>query len=109
MVYALALTLSITSQSLWTDEGFSAWMAAHRTFFGLLHSLRTGDSSDLQMGLYYIWLFFWTRWFGHGEYALRAANIPFMPIFSAALVWTSWRVFHSRIAWVASALMPFVW
>ncbi len=109
LVYALALTLSITSQSLWTDEAFSAWLAAHRTFSALLHSLGTGDSSDLQMSLYYVYLFFWSKLFGTGEYALRAANIPFILIFSYSLVWTSLRIYQSRLAWLAPALLPFVW
>jgi hypothetical protein len=109
LVYALALILSIDGYSLWTDEAFSAWLAGHRSFHGLLQSLQAGDSSDLQMGLYYVYLFFWGKLFGTGELALRLANIPFILIFSLALVWTSWRIFESRIAWLAAGMLPFLW
>ena len=109
LAYALALTLSIQGSSLWADEAFSAWLASHESLRSLGWSLFHGDSSDLQMGLYYLYLFFWVRLFGAGEYALRAANIPFILIFCFSLVWTSWTVFRSRIAWIAAALLPFVW
>ena len=109
LAYALALTLSIQGSSLWADEAFSAWLASHQNLRNLCWSLFHGDSSDLQMGLYYLYLFFWVRLFGAGEYALRAANIPFTLIFSFSLIWTSWTVFRSRIAWIAPALLPFVW
>jgi hypothetical protein len=109
LVYALALTASLNSYSLWTDEAFTAWVVSHRTLGSLAHSLWTGDSSDLQMGLYYVYLFLWTRLFGAGELALRTANIPFILIFSIALVWTSWRIFRSRVAWLAVGMLPFLW
>jgi len=109
LCYALALALSISGSSFWTDEAFSAWLASHETLRSLMNSLFTGDSSDLQTGLYYIYLFFWAKLFGTGELALRSANIPFLLIFSLALVWTSWSVFKSRLAWLVAAMLPFVW
>lgn len=107
--YALALSLSISGSSFWTDEAFSAWLASHETLRSLANSLFTGDSSDLQSELYYVYLFLWAKLFGPGELALRSANIPFVLIFSLALVWTSWSVFKSRLAWFAAAMLPFVW
>ncbi len=109
LLYALVLTLSIQSSSLWADEAFSAWLASHETLRGLGWSLFHGDSSDLQMGLYYLYLFLWVRLFGAGEYALRAANIPFIFVFSVSLIWTSWTIFRSRIGWIGPALLPFIW
>lgn len=109
LLCSLALSLSISGYSLWTDEAFSAWLASHTSFHSLLQSLYTGDSSDLQMGLYYVWLYGWSRLFGAGEFALRAANIPFILLFSASLVWISVRIFRSRVAWLAAGLLPFVW
>jgi hypothetical protein len=109
LLYSLVLILSINGHSLWTDEAFSAWLAGHASLSSLFHSLAAGDSSDLQTSLYYLWLFFWSKLFGTGELALRAANIPFILIFSFALVWTSFRIFGSRFAWLAPALLPFVW
>lgn len=109
LCYGLALALFISGSSLWTDEAFSAWLASHENFRSLTASLLAGDSSDLQMGLYYVYLFIWAKLFGAGEFALRAANIPFIFLFGAGLVWTSWRIFKSRSAWLAAGMLPFVW
>jgi hypothetical protein len=108
-LYALALIASINGSSLWADEAFSAWLASHHTLAGFWNSLIHGDSSDLQMGLYYLYLFGWAHLFGASEYALRAANIPFICLFAYSLVWTSVRIFRSRIAWIAPAMLPFIW
>ncbi|MBZ5577619.1 MAG: hypothetical protein LAP40_13745 [Acidobacteriia bacterium] len=107
--YAAVLSLSIGGASLWTDEAFSAWLASHESLRSLAGSLLTGGSSDLQMALYYVYLFFWTKLFGAGEFALRAANIPFILLFSFVLVWSSARLFKSRAAWLAAGMLPFVW
>lgn len=109
LCFALLLSCSISRSSLWTDEAFSAWLASHQNTQDLSTSLLTGDSSDLQMVLYYVYLFVWTKLWGTSELALRSANIPFIVIFAFALVWTSWSVFKSRVAWVVAGLLPFVW
>jgi hypothetical protein len=109
LCYCLAISLSIKGSTLWTDEAFSAWAASHRSLGSLFHSLRIGDSSDLQVGAWYIYLFGWARLFGHGELALRAANIPFAFLFSLALVWGSVRIFLSRWAWLPAGILPFIW
>ena len=108
-LYALVLSVTIPHSSLWTDEAFSAWVAAHRRFADIVQCLMAGDSSDLQMGLYYVYLHFWTRLFGLGEFALRTANIPFILLLSATLMWSGRRLFASRISWIAPALLPFLW
>ena len=109
LLYAAVLSLLLNSASLWTDEAFSAWLASHATLRSLESTLLSGGSSDLQMSLYYTYLFFWAKMFGTGELALRAANIPFILIFSFALVWASARVFKSQWAWLAPGMLPFVW
>jgi hypothetical protein len=106
---ALALTLAIPGSSLWTDEAFSAWVVGHRTFGAVARALLAGESSDLQTGAYYLYLFCWTKLFGAGEFALRTANIPVIALFSFTLVKTSWIVFRSRTAWIVAGLCPFVW
>jgi hypothetical protein len=109
LAYALALTLSINGSSLWSDEAFSAWLASHESLQRLFDSLIHGDSSDLQMGLYYLYLFFWAKLFGTAEFSLRAANIPFIVLFSFSLIWTSFAIFRSRVIWIVPALLPFIW
>lgn len=107
--YALVLSLSISGNRLWTDEAFSAWLAGQHSARTFGYSLLTGDSSDLQAGLYYTYLFFWTKLFGTGALGLRSANIPFLLIFSFGLVWASWALFRTRVAWVAAGMLPFAW
>jgi Protein of unknown function (DUF2723) len=108
-VYAAALILTIGKQSLWTDEAFSAYIACHRSLSALVSTLTHGDSSDLQAALYYVYLHGWTVLFGSSEVALRAANIPFIAIFSTTLIWVSWRVFRSHWLWIPPAFLPFFW
>ena len=109
LCYSVALILTINGASLWTDEAFSAWMASHKDIHSFWASLFAGDSSDLQMGLYYLYLFGWVRLFGMSEVALRTANIPFILLFAWALIWASQRIFHSRAAWLSVGMLPFIW
>ena len=109
LAYALVLIALISKSSLWADEAYSAWQASHEGLRSFAASLFSGDSSDLQMGLYYLYLFGWVKLFGMSEYALRAANIPFIILFSFALVWTSRRIFKSPAAWLVAGLLPFTW
>jgi len=103
---AAALSATISPESLWTDEAFSAFLASHRTLASCWSALRQGDSSDLQMVLYYLYLHLWSQWFGQSEIAFRSANIPFILLFSAVAVWGSQRLFHSTWVWIMAALSP---
>jgi len=106
LALAAALCATINSESLWTDEAFSAFLASHRTLASCWSTLLHGDSSDLQMVLYYLYLHVWSRLFGQSEIAFRSANIPFILLFAAVLVWASHRLFHSNWAWIIAALSP---
>jgi hypothetical protein len=104
---AAVLTATIRPESLWTDEAFSAYLACHRTFASLCSTLLHGDSSDLQMGLYYLFLHGWCRFFGESEIALRSANIPFILLFSGVLIWSSQRLFpRAPWVWIIAAFCP---
>ncbi len=107
--YAILLTLTLSGASLWTDEAFSAYMASHKTVGLFFSTLVGGDSSDLQAVMYYFYLFVWTSVCGTSEFAFRAANIPFILVFAFALVWISWRVFHSKWGWIVPGCLPFLW
>ena len=108
-ILSVLLTLTVSGQSLWTDEAFSAYMAAQNTFGGVLSTLVHGDPADLLTPLYYIYLHWWATIFGVGESSLRAANVPFIILFAFALSWTSQRVFRSRWIWILAASLPFLW
>ena len=109
LVASILLCQSITGGSLWIDEGFSAWLASHKSFGGLISSLRNADSADLQTPLYNAYLWSWARLFGRSEYALRAANAPFAILLCLALGIASWRLCGRMAAWVVLCLSPFVW
>lgn len=106
ILLSFVLGLTINSESLWTDEAFSAFIASHRSIATCWSTLAHGDSSDLQMVLYYLFLHAWTSVFGQSEIALRTANLPFIVLFSGVLVWASDRLFRSRWVWLIAALAP---
>jgi hypothetical protein len=106
LALAALLSATITAESLWTDEAFSAFMASHRSLASCWSTLVTGDSSDLQMALYYLYLHCWSSLFGQSEIAFRTANIPFILLFAGVLVWASERLFQSRWVWMVAAVAP---
>jgi hypothetical protein len=106
LTLAALLVFTINGQSLWTDEAFSAFIASHRSFASCWSTLLHGDSSDLQMALYYLFLHGWVSLFGQSEVAFRSANIPFILLYSGVLVWASERLFHSRWVWMIVGLTP---
>ena len=109
VIASLLLMLPISGESLDMDEGFSAWLASHTTFGSLWQSLLAGDSSDLHMGLFYSYLWLWTRLFGSGEVALRAVNFPFGILFCAALGWSVFERLRQPVAPLVLALCPMLW
>ena len=109
LAFASVLFLSLRSDSLWTDEAFSAYLASQHSLHSLLHTLWTGDSSDLQMPGYYLYLYLWAQVFPVTEFSLRAANAPFLLLFSVSLVYGSFSAFRSRFAWLTVACLPFIW
>lgn len=100
---------AISHASLWIDEGYSLWIANHRTLASVANSLVIGDSSDRQMAPHYYYLWGWVHLFGSGEYAARLSNFPFILLFVVAIALTSREVFRERYAWLVAILCPFVW
>ena len=105
---ALLLCLAITRQSLWIDEAVTAWYAAQSGLGHLVGTVLKTRKSEAQMPLYILYIWAWARAFGTGEYALRASNIPFAWLFTAALAWTSYHVFRRPLMWVVFCLSPFL-
>lgn len=104
----IILWLSITHQSLWIDEAFTAWFAAQSSLQHLIDAALNAKSSEIQMPLYNLYAWAWAKIFGTSEYALRASNIPFALIFTLALGWTSQHIFRRPLYWVVFCLSPFV-
>jgi len=103
--------LAITHQSLWMDEGFTVWFAAHRSLGSFYTALigSPGSTGDPQMLFYLFYMWGWTKVFGYSELALRAANIPFLLILLAAVRWATWRLVFVPNLWILLCLSPFLW
>src|SRR4051812_21444867 len=109
LVCSILLALTVTRDSLWTDEAFSAYMASLRNLGSVLSTLVHGDSSDLLTSAYYVYLHLWSTVFSQSEVSLRAANMPFVLMFAFGMCWACQRIFRSDILWILAALLPFSW
>lgn len=86
-VFALAVAvgcLAISNRSFWIDETLSALKALMPTLGDWWRGMVQEKASDLQMPLYMVYLWGWEKLFGSGEWALRAANLPW---FGAGVGW----------------------
>ena len=103
--------LAITRQSLWMDEGFTVWFAAHTSLGSFFSALigSPGSTGDPQMLFYLFYMWGWTKVFGYGELALRAANVPFLLILLAAVSWAARRLVMVPNLWILLCLSPFLW
>lgn len=107
---AAACPLCVSDDSLWIDEGWSAWAAASPSFYHLVHdTMLTCRDAIAQMPLYSIYLWGWSRIFGLSEVALRTSNVPFAVLFLLILQKGSVRLFGARWIWLVAAVSPFLW
>jgi len=111
LVLPVTFGLAITHQSLWMDEGYTVWFAAHKTFGSFLSALMgaPGATGDPQMLFYLLYMWGWVKVFGESEFALRAANIPFALLFLGAMAWAAERFLKLSNLWVLFCLSPFFW
>ncbi len=86
---------AISTQSLWIDELFMVAKAKQPTLHDWWQTMCREKGSDLQMPFYMIYMWGFVKVFGLGEWALRAANIPwfvagvalFIPAFPRPTRW----------------------
>ena len=71
-------TLSISSHSLWIDEGITTWFAFQDTFKDVIHTLNRTKMAESLMPGYVIYMWAWVKAFGISEYSLRFSNLPFI-------------------------------
>jgi hypothetical protein len=106
------ITLSVTTESIWIDEGWIAWVVSHQSLGEVVAALKgpaLPSPTDLQYPLYLLWEWLWVRIYGSSEYALRASNLPFAAVFVVALALTSRHALGRKFAWIPFAFSPFVW
>jgi hypothetical protein len=78
LVCMAAMMLAISGQSFWIDEAYNGWKSSQPTLSGWWHEMVKWDGSDLQMPFYMAYSWAWEKVFGHGEWGLRAANLPWV-------------------------------
>lgn len=111
MLAAVAVAgIAITTQSLWIDEGLTAYKAIQPTLGAWWEALTWERNSNIQLPFYLLYVWGWEKVFGSSELALRAANIPPFLVCVAALRYT----FHKAGAvylWALLLLLssPFIW
>ena len=105
--------LAITGDSLWIDELMSAYLATAESIDGTDgYDFRVGklNSSDIQMPIYMFYIYLWENAFGHSEWAMRMANLPWF-VFGIAALWHLLRE-AKRLRAITIALVlvsPFAW
>ena len=102
LIVALALGLRLyrlETQSLWYDEGFSAYLARMD-----LSAITARTAADIQPPLYYYLLHGWIDLFGDSEGALRGLSVLF-GVLSVPLIYAlAWQLFRDRWAGLLAAL-----
>lgn len=111
LLFPALLGLAITRQSLWMDEGFTAWFASHESFASFFSTLMGSKEApgDPQMLFYLLYMWGWVKVWGASEIALRAANIPFAILLVGTIRWASRTLFRRADAWMLLCLSPFMW
>jgi hypothetical protein len=109
--FAATLGLAITRQSLWVDEGYTAWFASHNSFASFFSALvgSPGAPGDPQMIFYLLYMWLWVKVFGISEVALRASNVPFAILFMVTMSWASRHLLRRPQLAVFFYLCPFFW
>lgn len=106
----LLLVLSISSQSFWIDEAYTASLAQQPTLSSWWGELYAYKFSDLQMPLYSLWIWGCEKVFGSSEVALRAVNLLwFVPALLVLFRSLAGRRSLQIAALLVAAFSPFAW
>ncbi len=98
LTFGLQVT-RLGAQSLWYDEGFSAWLAARP-----VAEIVARTAADIHPPLYYLLLHVWVAGAGTSEFALRFPSV-FAGVLAVPLVWSlGRRLLGSKGGLVAAAL-----
>ncbi len=84
----MAGMLAISHQSYWIDEAVSVDKALQPTISAWWSRLLEDGTSEMQLPLYLLYAWGWEKVFGAGEWAMRAANLPWFVLAVAGLNWS---------------------
>jgi hypothetical protein len=101
--------LTLSNGSLWIDEGTTALFASFNSIRDVLNCLSHFPASESQMPGYVVYIWMWTRLFGHSEFMLRAANLPFIFWFYITLMYSSLSKRKIYLIVCILTLSPYMW
>lgn len=102
--------VAVSNDSYWIDEASTLDKSIRPTVATWWERLRWEGTSNLQLPLYLLYAWGWEKLFGHGEWATRAANIPWLVVTMASFGWSFASVIRSRLVAASSlGLSAFVW
>jgi len=102
--------LAITGRSFWIDECVTAEYVSQPTLAEWWHDLQTTDFAEAQMPLYLGYLWVWEKLFGHGEWSLRVAALPWFTAGAGLLIFVMRRFGPAGVFSMATILSSaFVW
>src|SRR5947209_2124402 len=87
------------AQSLWYDEGFSAWLSMQS-----LDQITVRTAADIHPPLYYYLLHFWILWGGPSEFSLRFLSLVPGILLVPVLFYITRKLSDERTAWIAALL-----
>lgn len=103
---------AISNDSLWIDEGYSAFFAKQPDIGTLAAAMKQEGGSDAQVPFYVVYLWAWEKGFGSGEWTLRLANMPWLLLGTASLLFAMRRAGVRRgvaaFFILAASLSPFL-
>ena len=99
-LFAFALRVfQLGAQSLWYDEGFSAWLSAQP-----LDQITVRTAADIHPPLYYYLLHFWMPLSGQSEFSLRFLSLIPGVLLVPAIFLLARRLISEATGWIAALL-----
>lgn len=102
--------LAISTQSYWIDEALSLIVAMAPNPAEAWKYAQAVSGSTLQMPLYQVYLYGWHKFFGGGEWAMRASNLPWFVLGQLAfLLLLRHRSQLALLTCLLAAVCPILW
>lgn len=108
---AVAVSLvAISGRSLWIDEACTAIRAIQPTLGAWWQTMEQEKTGCLQMPLYMLYTWAWTKIFGSGEWSFHLANLPLFAAGAGAFILSFPSAGRRRLlAGCLALLCPFAW
>ena len=101
---------AVSHESLWIDEANSALKAMQPSLVAWWNVLAAEKGSDLQMPLFMLQLWAWTKIVGANEFALRSANIVWFCVGQCALAYALRRTpGRALLILTLGSISPLLW